>query len=184
MVLPMRISVAVTPGRSWARAMAGAASVAAPAASRWRRVSSILVSPWCSDIRAFDQAAEADPGCAVPALELHLLDRPVVLRAGIQGDPGQQHRDRHVLEAGGLPHHVLAREIAVALREKLLQGAAQRVAVNDVAVVRVGLRHPLLDEAAQLVHARIVAPGGIALVLQVAGRDDADALLDARRLHD
>src|SRR3954447_1757183 len=129
MVLPIRISVAVTPGRSWARAMAGAASVAAPAVSRWRRVSSIVFSPFGSDIRAFDQAAEPDPGCAVPTLELHLLDRPVVLRAGVQCDAGQQHRDGHILEIGGLLHHVLTREVAVALREKLLQGAAQREAI-------------------------------------------------------
>src|SRR3954451_3593416 len=135
MVLPIRISVAVTPGRSWARAMAGAASVAAPAASRWRRVSSILVSPWCSDIRAFDQAAEPDPGCAVPTLELHLLDRSVVLRAGIQCDAGQQDRDRHILEIGGLLHHVLTREIAVALGQQLLQRAAQREAIDHVGVV-------------------------------------------------
>src|SRR3954447_10789453 len=104
MVLPMRISVAVTPGRCWARAMAGTASEAAPAASRWRRVGSIVFSPFGSDIRAFDQATEPDPGCAVPTLELPFLDRAGVLRAGFQCDAGQQDRDDHILEIGGLLH--------------------------------------------------------------------------------
>src|SRR3954451_19359882 len=132
MVLPMRISVAVTPGRSCARAMAGAARDAAEAASNCR-LFTMVGRPLPLDLGAFDQAAEPAPGGAVPALQLHLLDGPVVLRAGAQGDSRQQDRHRDIAEIRGLAHHVLAREIAVALRQQLPQRAAEAVAVDDVA---------------------------------------------------
>src|SRR5689334_15555359 len=72
-------------------------------------------------LRSVEQFAEAHPPPAVEALELKLLDRIEIGRTGVDLDPGQQHRDFHVLQIGRLPHHVLAREIVSALLQRLNQ---------------------------------------------------------------
>src|SRR4051812_28503577 len=99
MVLPMRSSLAVTPGRSAARPTAGAASAPAEAAMNRRRFNMVIILPdgrlallmSCLrrprtdgrlHVRALDHATEAHPGPAVPALQLHVTDRVVVGRAG------------------------------------------------------------------------------------------------------
>ena len=75
------ISVAVTPGVSCARATRGRGERAAPALARSvRRFSMVLSSLWRmrrarSVLRALDDVAEALPGPAVPALQLHVADR-------------------------------------------------------------------------------------------------------------
>src|SRR6478735_883921 len=92
----MRISVAVTPGVSCARATAGAAR--APAAINTCLLPSILFPPLplgarvSLHVRALDDVAEADPAFAVPALQLHVADRVVVVRAGADLHAGQQRR--------------------------------------------------------------------------------------------
>ncbi len=45
---------------------------------------------------------------------MHLLDRSKIVRAGRDGDAGQQHGQRHVVDTGRLLHHVLAGEIIAA----------------------------------------------------------------------
>src|SRR5919199_188753 len=91
MVLPIRSSVAVTPGRSCARATAGAASMPAAAASTCR-LPSMLLLPATLDVRALDHIAEADPGFPVPALQLHVPDRVVI---------GGRGADLHARQQGG-----------------------------------------------------------------------------------
>src|SRR5262245_149671 len=72
--------------------------------------------------------AEQHPALAVEAGELHLLDRIEVRRTGVELDARQQHGQLQVLDAGGLAHDVLAREIVAALLEDLDQRLSRRVA--------------------------------------------------------
>ena len=74
--------------------------------------------------------AEQHPALAVEARELQLLERIEVGRTGVDLDPGQQHRQLEILEAGGLPHHVLARQLVAALLEHLHQGLRGTVAIH------------------------------------------------------
>src|SRR3954462_11492381 len=68
---------------------------------------------------AVDDVAEQSPRLAIELHQLHLLDREEIIRAGIHLDPGQHHLGREILEVGGLPHHVFARQVVAALFENL-----------------------------------------------------------------
>jgi hypothetical protein len=52
----------------------------------------------------------------VKRLHLHLLDRGVIARAGIDRDARNQHRDLQTLERGRLPHDVFRDRSSPALR--------------------------------------------------------------------
>src|SRR4051794_8925489 len=51
---------------------------------------------------AVDQLAEANPGLAVPALQLHCLDWAMIRWAGVDGDAWQGHRVHVVAQVLGL----------------------------------------------------------------------------------
>ena len=75
---------------------------------------------------AGDHVAEQLPGLAVEPHQLHLLDREVVVGAGVDLDAGQHQVGVEVLQAGRLLHHVLTGEIVAALLQHLHHGLRQR----------------------------------------------------------
>src|SRR5215469_4782262 len=56
---------------------------------------------------------------AVEAPHLGLPDRCEICRAGVDRNAGQQHRQFEIVQAGRLPHHVLAGQLVAALLEDL-----------------------------------------------------------------
>src|SRR5258707_3630630 len=71
--------------------------------------------------RAVQHRADGFPAFAVEPLDLHLLDRIEVRRAGVDLDAGQQHGKLEILQICCLLHHVLAGEVVAALLEHLRQ---------------------------------------------------------------
>src|SRR5690349_19185595 len=65
--------------------------------------------------------AEASPGLAVEARQLHLLDRREVGRARVDLDARQRGVGDEVLEAGRLLHDVGAAQVVARLLEHLLE---------------------------------------------------------------
>ena len=55
--------------------------------------------------------AESHPAFAIKANELHLLNREVVLGAGVDLDAGQHHRQLQIFNVGGLAQQVLASQL-------------------------------------------------------------------------
>src|SRR4051794_6327126 len=125
MVLPILIVPSLAPGLYFFCAAAGAASArAATKAAADIMLMGDIVSSLSSPLpSAADHVAHQLPALAVELLELHLLDREEIGRAGIDLDARQQHRHFEVLEVGRLLHDVLARQIVAAL----LQHLGQRV---------------------------------------------------------
>src|SRR5258707_1058194 len=64
---------------------------------------------------AVDDLAEQAPAFAIEFHQLHLFDREKIPGAGVDPDTGQQHFTGEVVQARGLLHHVLPREIVTAL---------------------------------------------------------------------
>ena len=58
--------------------------------------------------------AEQPPRRAVKLLQLHLFDRIEIVGRGGERNARQQHRQLHIVQTGGLLHHVLAGEIVAA----------------------------------------------------------------------
>ena len=79
---------------------------------------------------ARDDLAEQLPRRAVKFLKLHLLDRSEIVRAGVDSDAGQLHRQLQIVDAGRLLHYVLAGEIITARAEHGDQCLRCRVAVD------------------------------------------------------
>src|SRR3954464_12085954 len=95
---------------------------------------------------ARDDRTEQLPALAGELLHLHLFDWVEVLVAGVDRDAGQQHRVRYILEARGLLHHVLAREIVAGPLEHFMQRLRHRVAIHREAGGLVAVREILVHK--------------------------------------
>ena len=98
-----------------------------------------------SDLAGND-IAEQLPAFAVEFHQLHLLDRKEVVRAGADLDAGQQHFAGKILQARGLLHHILPREIVTALLENLNHGLRRGIAIDVIVVGLVAVREILVHE--------------------------------------
>src|SRR3954468_2318383 len=189
MMLPTLISVSLAPGSYFFCARAGALATITPAAvesNRARRFTRIAASSlfWlfprshASDLAVQDRTERLE--ClALELTHLHLLDRVEVRRAGVDLDARQRHPGFEILQASGLGHDILAREIVAALLQHLHQRARHAVAVHREARGLVALRIVLVHEGEPLLRARIVLPLRIGRVLAVERGQDALRVLDA-----
>ena len=91
------------------------------------------------------------------------------LAAGVDLDAGQQHVAGEILQARGLLHHVLAREVVAALLQHLHHGLRRRIAIDVVDVGLVAVREIFVHEGKPGLDARIVLPQRIGRILQIGG---------------
>jgi hypothetical protein len=100
---------------------------------------------------ALDDLAEGHPALTLEFDQLHLLDRVIIRRAGVERDAGQQHVQLHVLQALRLLQNVLARQVVAGLAQHRLQRLHGVVAVDMVErVALVRGRSPLVQEGQPL----------------------------------
>ena len=81
-----------TDGPPWLKS-SGTASILQPRLDRFK-------------VSSADDTTDHRPPRAIEPLQLHLLDRRVVVRRGIQSDARQQHWNRNILQVGRLLQHV------------------------------------------------------------------------------
>src|SRR5260221_1860607 len=104
---------------------------------------------------ATDDAAEQAPPFTVETLQLHLTYRAEIGGAGVDENSGQHHRQLHILEVGGLSHHVFPTQIVAALLQHLHLGLGSPVAVHIETVGDVGGGIVILHPVQPILVARI-----------------------------
>ncbi|GCC46468.1 hypothetical protein chiPu_0030537, partial [Chiloscyllium punctatum] len=130
-------------------------------------------------IRALDHLAEPQPAGPFDPLQLQLLQRVMIGRAGVDLDAGQQRRHFDISKIVRLRHDVVAAEVALALLEHDLEHLRHRVGVETVALLRVAVGKVLRHEGEEILHAGIIGPGRIGDVLHISRRDRALRLVEA-----
>jgi len=93
----------------------------------------------CSEVCTLNDIAEPDIALPVPALQLHLLQRMVVGRAGVDAHARQQRRTLEVLHIVGLPNDSFPAKVYIALLEQFLQHGSNRIAIGVQEFLRVSV---------------------------------------------
>jgi hypothetical protein len=114
---------------------------------------------------------------------LHLFDRIEVAGAGVERDARQQQRQLQIVQACGLLHHVLAREIVAAHLEHFDQGLRIGITDRGLGVGDAAGKAMAVHERKPLLKLRRVPPLRIGWIFNRAGRNRSDAFLQTCRLH-
>jgi hypothetical protein len=122
---------------------------------------------------AFHDRAKQFPVLPRESHHLHLLERRVVSRAGIDRDARQQHTEPKLVKVGRLLQHIFAREVVPALHEHLHQRLGGRVTRYREVVGLVAARIIPIHEGGPLLEGRVVIPGWIGRILGIASGENA-----------
>src|SRR3954447_16281853 len=156
----MRPSTGPLPNRSASASAHACVAASRPDGSRgggWRSAESAATSLLGPDLSA-DYGPEQFAVIAVESRHLHLLDREIVARAGVDLDARQQHPEFEILEVARLLHDVLAREFVAALLEHVNHSLRQKIAVDAERAALVAFREILVHEGGPFLERGVVLP--------------------------
>ncbi len=134
--------------------------------------------------RPVDHVTKPHPAFAVELDQLLLGDRIILIRRGVELDPGQQQRQLQAFQARRLLEDVRARELVAALLENLDRRLRDRDADLVLRIVEIALGIVLLHEVAVPLDPVVAGELRVGRVLQIGRGDDADRLVETgRRQH-
>src|SRR5437762_800579 len=137
---------------------------------------------WKASVRRQD-LPETLPLLAIEAHELHLLDRRMVVRCGIDLDAGQEHWQLEVFDRIGLLVNVLRAQVVSGGFEHVFKSHCEIVPEYIVLVANISVWRILCHELAPVLYTAIPTPGGVHRILREGRRNDTNAGPQSRDLH-